>query len=608
MRSNSLYRKYFKDNMFMRFTLIVSCIFIATIIAFSYLVLMLISDSAVQRQMDIQRKTMESISNYVENKYQSVQDMMRDVYRDGSLASNTTFLLEHPFGEYVEHRLDRYLLGDQTTSNAVQYFQNKIDDDPDIRSLMLYSANQQVMYYYDNRRQFERVSTNAAHSFVPDSMVLDEESLVSVPNIWVLKSIGMQRTPMFSVKIPITNKSSLLNIGQLLVYFDSESIWQAMNNYKQDFKGEILVLSAQNEVIFDTSGQGYGRKYLQLQGANSGEEISMGGMLVTSLTQSQAGYTVVSLISKKELAETYSSARNTIVTIALVCILFAVLLPAMFISNFAKRTHRIIRFTRKVKNGDLNTRIIDNREDELGQIAKSFNSMLDELNQYIDQVYKAEIKQKHTEIATLEARVNPHFLYNTLEVIRMRAISSGAKDVGEMIYSLSVLFKSYVRPKVKYTFKDELEACRMYLELFRIRYKDRFSYTIECSKELEPIPVLKMSLQPVIENYILHGMRTGQTGNVISIRVHPDDHNNIRVVVTDNGLGIAGEKLNQLRLGLEDNRELSGSESFGLRSIHERLRLMYGKPYGVELASEAGAGTEVTITFPYPVKEETDHV
>lgn len=608
MRSNSLYRKYFKDNMFMRFTLIVSCIFIATIIAFSYLVLMLISDAAVQRQMDTQRKTMEIISNYVENKYQSVQDMIRDVYRDGSLASNTTFLLEHPFGDYVEHRLDRYLMGDSSTSNVVQYFQNKIDDDPDIRSLMLYSANQQVMYYYHNLRQFDMVSTNAAHSFVPDTMYLDEESLVSVPNIWVLKSIGMQSSPMFSVKIPVNNKSSLLNIGQMLVYFDSKSISKAMNNYKQEFKGEILVLSAQNEVIFDTSGEWYGRKYLKLQGMKSGEEITVDGMVVTTLTQSQAGYTVVSLISKKELAETYSSARNTIITIALVCILFAVLLPAMFISNFAKRTHRIIRFTRKVKNGDLNTRIVDSREDELGQIAKSFNSMLDELNQYIDQVYKAEIKQKHTEIATLEARVNPHFLYNTLEVIRMRAISSGAKDVGEMIYSLSMLFKSYVRPKAKYTFKDELEACRMYLELFRIRYKDRFAYTIECSRELEGLPVLKMSLQPVIENYILHGMRTGQTDNVIRIMINPDEDHNIRVVVADNGVGIAEERLSLLRQGLEDKGELSGSESFGLRSIHERLRLMYGKPYGVELVSEPGAGTEVTITFPYPVKEETDHV
>ncbi|OMD37149.1 two-component sensor histidine kinase [Paenibacillus borealis] len=609
MRRETLYRRYFKDNLFLRFILIVSCIFVASIIVFSYLMLMLISQSAVQRQMDIQRKTMESVSNYVEHKYQSVQDIMRDVYRDGDLASNTTFLLENPFGEYVEHRLDRFFISNESNSDVVQYFQNKIDDDPDIRSLMLYSANQQVMYFYSNRRQFDMVSTNAAHSFVPDTMYLDEASNVSIPNIWVLKSLGMQRSPMFSVRVPISNKASLRNIGQMLVYFDSASIWQSMKNYQQDFKGTILVLSAQNDVLFDTSGKEYGKKYLKLQDMTSDEDISLDGMVATRLTQSQAGYSVVSLISKQELEETYSSARNTIITIAAVCILFAVLLPAMFISSFAKRTHRIIRFTRKVKNGDLNARISDSREDELGQIAKSFNDMLDELNQYIDKVFKAEIKQKRTEIATLEARVNPHFLYNTLEVIRMRAVSSGAKDVGDMIYSLSVLFKSYVRPKARYTFKDELEACKMYLELFRIRYTDRFAYTIECEKELENLPVLKMTLQPVIENYILHGMRTGQKDNWINISVYPQE-GVIRAVVSDNGRGIAEEKLSRLRQDLEQDDGVSESESFGLRSIHDRLKLMYGKPYGIELISEegAGAGTTVIITYPYPGEEEMNHV
>jgi len=607
MRKGALYRKYFKENLFMRFILIVAAIFVATIIVFSGLVLLLISQSAVQRQMDIQRRAMEGVSNYMENKYQSVQDMMRDVYRDEQLTSNTSFMLENPFNEYVQHRLDRYVAENQPTSNVVQYFQNKIDDDTDILSLMLYSADEQVLYYYSDRKQFNMMSTNAAHSFIPDTMYLNEDSDVSVPNIWVLKGIGMQKSPMFSVRIPISNKASLRNIGQMLVYFDSSSIWSSLDKYSKDLKGTILVLSAQNDVLFDSSGKRYGQKYTDLQGINSDEDVTLNGMVANRITQSPGGYSVVSLISKKELDETYRSARNTIISIAAVCILFAVFLTAMFISSFAKRTHRIIRFTRKVKNGDLTARILDTRDDELGQISKSFNDMLDELNQYIDQVYKAEIKQKHTEIATLEARVNPHFLYNTLEVIRMRAISTGAKDVAEMIYSLSVLFKSYVRQKARYTFKDELEACRMYLELFRIRYTDRFAYTIECEQELEDLPVLKMSLQPVIENYILHGMRTGQTDNEIHIAVF-QEKGLIRVVVSDNGSGIPEERLSTLRLDLENDREMSGSESFGLRSIHERLRLMYGLPYGLELKSKEAEGTVVTITFPYPGKEEAPHV
>ncbi|WP_438433299.1 sensor histidine kinase [Gorillibacterium sp. sgz500922] len=601
MRRETLYANYFKNNLFLKFTIIVSCIFIVTILVFSSLVMTLITQSAEQRQMDTQRKAMDGVNNYLFHKFQSVQDTIRDVYRDEGLAANATFLLENRFSDYVEYRLDHYLSENQPSPDIVQYYQNKIDDDPDIRSLMLYSANQQILYYYSNRR-LNAVPTNASRSFIPDTMNLEENSRVSVPNIWILKSIELQRSPMFSVRVPISNKSTLRNIGQLLVYFDSGSIWQSLNRYEKEFKGTLLVLSSQNEVIFDSSGTRYGQKYLELEGMDS-DDKTINGTVVTRLTQSQAGYAVVSLISKKELAETSQSARSTIVVIAAVCILIAVLVPAMFISGFAKRVHRIIRFTHKVKNGDLSARISDSREDELGQIAKSFNAMLDDLNQYIDQVYKAEIKQKHMELATLEARVNPHFLYNTLEVIRMRAVSTGAKDVGSMIYSLSVLFKSFVRPKVRYTFRDELEACRMYLELFRIRYEDRFTYTMECEPELEDKPVLKMSLQPIVENYIVHGMRAGQKDNEIHIRVGRKE-TFIHAVVHDNGKGIPEAKLGQLRESLADGNGSSGSESFGLRSIDERLKLLYGRPYGIEIDSSEGTGTTVSVTFPCIGEEE----
>ena len=121
--------------------------------------------------------------------------------------------------------------------------------------------------------------------------------------------------------------------------------------------------------------------------------------------------------------------------------------------------------------------------------------MLDELSRYIDKVYKAEINQKNAELSALQARINPHFLYNTLEVIRMRALSQGAQDVGDMIYSLSMLFKNIVQHKSHYTLKDELEACRLYLELFRIRYKDKYIYKMHCEEQIKHVPMMKMSLR-----------------------------------------------------------------------------------------------------------------
>ncbi|OMC63639.1 two-component sensor histidine kinase [Paenibacillus odorifer] len=607
MFPGKLYRKYLKNNLFMKIILLFSVIAVVTIITFSYLMFLLMSQAVVQRQMEIQKRTVESINSYIEQKYDSVQSMMRDVYRDTELTANTSYLLEHPYEDYVRYRLDRYFNESNATTDTVQFFRNQVEDDPDIRSLMLYSAAEQQLYVYNDQGKFQIISTNAAHSFVPDALYLEEEGSVTAPNTWVSQAISSPEGPMFTVRTPVNNKISLRNIGQLLVYFDASEVWGSMGNYKDDFKGKILVLAADGDVLFDTSGTYYGKRYPYPEQMNSaytdGEEV--GGMIITKQTHTQGGFTVLSAVPKQELAATYRGLRNMIFIICLICLLFAIITPTLFINNFARRTHKIIKFTRKVKNGDLDARITDVREDELGQISKSFNDMLDELNLHIDRVFKAEIKQKHTEIAALEARVNPHFLYNTLEVIRMRAISQGASDVGEMIYSLSVLFKSYVHQKPKHTMKDELEACRLYLELFRIRYKDKFSYTMECGKELTGRVVLKMSLQPIIENYILHGMRVDKIDNHISVAVAKDGQY-LRAVVTDNGRGIAPDRLVQLKEGLLQPDEQS--ESFGLRSIHERLKLLYGSEYGIELQSEAGTGTTVTVYFPDLGEDDPNHV
>lgn len=602
-----LYSKYFRNNLFMRIILIFSIIAILTTITFSYLMFLLISQSAVQRQMETQKRTIEAVNNYMQQKYNAVQTMMRDVYRDGELAANTSYLLEHPYQDYVAYRLDRYLDESSSTTDSVQFFRTRMEDDPDIRRVLLYSSARQLLYVFNEQKNFNIISTNAARSFVPDALYLEEASSVSLPNIWVRKTIALADSPMFSIRVPVNDKQSLRNIGQLLVFYDAKQIWQSLVDYKEAFKGDIFVLSADNDVLFDSSGKLDGKKYPhpeQIEASYaSGEEVD--GVLITKLTHSQGGFTVLSAVPEGELAATYRGLRNTIVLICLVCILFAVITPSLFISNFATRAHNIIRFTRKVKNGDLNARIADIKEDELGQISKSFNDMLDELNLYIDRVFKAEIKQKHSEISALEARVNPHFLYNTLEVIRMRAISQGAEDVGEMIYSLSVLFKSYVHPKSKHTLKDELEACRLYLELFRIRYKDKFSYELHCPKELEGRVVLKMSLQPIVENYILHGMRTDRSDNHISVRLAKEG-GTLLAVATDNGKGIKEERLIQIQNDLLDTD--SSSQSFGLRSIHERMKLLYGEPHGIRVESTEGEGTTVTVCYPDLGEEEPTYV
>ncbi|NQX67313.1 sensor histidine kinase [Paenibacillus alba] len=597
MGFRKMYHNYLKNNLFMRLLLLFSMITVVTIISFSYFMYHSMSQAAINRELEIQKKAMANVNQYLGSKYDSAQSILFGLYRDSSLSAGVSFMLQHPFQEYVQHSLEQYNLGGNSMWNdGLQYFKNQVEDDEDIRNLLLYSADQQTLYVLGHNRQLKIVPTNRARSYIPEVMALESKG-VELPNVWVREAAGQWDNNLYAIRTPISDKQTLKNIGQQTVYFSTDGIWKVLGNDKDELKGTILVLSPDGGVLFDSSDQYVGKPYPYMAQINAMYDNSGTNQsdYMMKLTQSKGNFSVIGIIPQKELEASSRRIGSTILMISAICIFFAILIPFLVVMSVAKRTNQIIRFTRKVKQGDLSVRIPDVREDELGQISRSFNEMVEELNLYIDRVYKANIKQKHTELTALQARVNPHFLYNTLEVIRMRAISQGAHDVGEMIYSLSALFRSFVQQKKMYTLKDELEACRLYLELFQIRYKDKFTYSMEWDRKLGAIRVMKMSLQPVIENYIVHGLRSESTDNELHIRVKQVE-DFLHVQIEDNGNGITPERLKELEVFFL--AEESEGESFGLRSIHQRVKLLYGSEYGVKLQSEPGKGTIVDIWLP----------
>ncbi|WP_196220334.1 sensor histidine kinase [Paenibacillus larvae] len=218
---------------------------------------------------------------------------------------------------------------------------------------------------------------------------------------------------------------------------------------------------------------------------------------------------------------------------------------------------------------------------------------------YIDRVYRSELKQKDTELIAFQSQINPHFLYNTLEAIRMRALSQGARDVGDMIYILATLFRNSVKKKTIVTMEDEIQHCKIYLDLFRIRYQNRLDYDIDIPDELLQYRLIKLLIQPVIENYVVHGFLPERDDNLIRISAGLYD-DAIQIEVRDNGSGIEPNRLRQLRKGLleADHSRNGEPASIGLRNVHERIQIFYGIQYGVDIDSMIGEGTSVTITIP----------
>ncbi|OPZ84310.1 MAG: putative sensor-like histidine kinase [Firmicutes bacterium ADurb.Bin419] len=263
---------------------------------------------------------------------------------------------------------------------------------------------------------------------------------------------------------------------------------------------------------------------------------------------------------------------------------------------------------KNINSGNLSGRIaVKNKYDEISEIANSFNNMCDNLNEYIEKVYISDIRQKQAQLKALQAQINPHFLYNTLESIRMRALVNGSKDVAEMIYLLSSLFRNSVKERPIVNICEEIKYCKMYLELFNMRFMDNINVTFDVKEDVLNFGIMKHSIQPIIENYIIHGIDTQRSDNLLTIRIFKHD-SDIYTYVIDNGNGIEEEKLKKIMQSLE-SPNLTNNSGLGLSNVNERIRLLFGNRYGIDIFSEYGKGTVVLLRIAAKAREELeDHV
>jgi two-component system, sensor histidine kinase YesM len=258
---------------------------------------------------------------------------------------------------------------------------------------------------------------------------------------------------------------------------------------------------------------------------------------------------------------------------------------------------------KRLRKGDLSYRIQENDDgDEISEIATSFNQTCDDLKEYISKAYISDIKQKNAIITALQSQINPHFLYNTLEAIRMKAVAEGNEEVGEMIWILSTLFRNSIKEDTIIRIRDEIKNSKLYLELFKIRYEGRLSVNMEVDENLLDYSIIKHIIQPVIENYIIHGFDARREDNLVTVRCYSEDYV-ISIEVNDNGKGIRSEDLQIVRKDLE-SFDMNQRSSIGLRNVNERIKLIYGNDFGMNITSKEGTGTSVTLRIPQKTKEE----
>lgn len=184
----------------------------------------------------------------------------------------------------------------------------------------------------------------------------------------------------------------------------------------------------------------------------------------------------------------------------------------------------------------------------------------------------------------------------------MKAISNGDREVGKMLYNMASLFRNMVKGDSTITIRQELEHCKMYLELFKFRYPGVFDYNIVCNEELYNYEVIKFSFQPLIENFIVHGMDMDRSDNYVEIALE-DLGEEIKIFITDNGIGIESERIEEINEKISKKENLG--KSIGIVNVHERISMTYGSSYGVKVDKSSIGGAKIIVNIP-KLKEAND--
>lgn len=265
--------------------------------------------------------------------------------------------------------------------------------------------------------------------------------------------------------------------------------------------------------------------------------------------------------------------------------------------SITRPLQKLNEVTRKVAEGDLAVRSDVQTGDEVGVLSDSLNTMIDKINDLLEQVTTEQVRLRKAEFELLQSQINPHFLYNTLDAIIWLAESGEQKKVVSMVRSLSEFFRTSLnRGKDIISLKEELQHVRSYLEIQQVRYQDILNYSIDVPEELEQHLIPKITIQPLVENALYHGIKNKRgTGN-IQIRGRQQGEMLI-IEIEDDGIGISKERLWQVNEGIQ-KKILTGKDIYGLYNVNERIRLNFGESYGIDIHSTYGEGTVVRILLP----------
>lgn len=397
----------------------------------------------------------------------------------------------------------------------------------------------------------------------------------------------------------INDTTNLASLGILRAAYKKSFLKSIIKEINFAAEGEVLLLDDSNQLIIGAENYFVGREKELFSDYTGNFEFNMDkGRYIIVYDRSQyTNWTSIGIISVEALQSDAFPIEAIGIVVAVVLVFFCFLLARLLTASVVHPVDKMVGALRAFSGGDFSVRLPEDRKDEMGLLSKGFNQMIVKIDTLIDNVYRSELLKKESEFKALQAQINPHFLYNTLETINWMARKNGMHDICKMVVAVGDLMRISISNKKSFiTVREEVKYVEEYLYIQKVRYRDKLNMEVDVAKEILEQKIPKLILQPIVENAVIHGIENSKNpGRVVVIgRLF---NGRLVFVIRDTGVGMSQEKIRSILENTSDT-ESSKHTSLGVYTVYQRLKYIYGDACDFLIESEEGKFTRVIIRFP----------
>lgn len=404
---------------------------------------------------------------------------------------------------------------------------------------------------------------------------------------------------------------SRTNRGVLVINVNSD----ILNTILSQETFDTIIVDSKNNIVASNRPELYGKPLENIHD-ESGVVYNLSGIYESVIDSKESkvlieplntepgvdGLRIISIFSIDSIVKEANRINRLALTVILTSLLLALLLIYSFSHLISRRLLRLSKHITKVGTGNLGVAMEIDGRDEIGQLSRQFNSMVSSINELMNEVQESnqqkrllEQKQNEIKFKMMASQINPHFLFNALESIRMEAHIKGEAEIARVVRLLGKLMRSSIEVgSGTITIKDELEMVECYLDIQKFRYEDRLRFEVEVDPEVLKFRIPPLIIQPLVENAVVHGMDNKQEATTVRVKVTAGEEV-LHISVEDNGAGIEPARLETIRGFLAESEE---QERIGLRNVHVRLQITYGSASGLNIESKPGQGTRINFSIP----------